>query len=154
MSSIWKTKKTFQWFPSPPSHRAKNRRKTSLTNFFKFHRGSLIINTSHKPSQNSPAQKISAVTPSSIPPSHLQDTLHRKVFFPDTKAEWNSIPSEVAHSPTLEDIVPNPTPHLLPLLHPKSLTYPDLFFIFNMLWTVKVKALWMPDQWHGIVLTL
>ncbi|KAL8590253.1 hypothetical protein ACOMHN_006369 [Nucella lapillus] len=97
-SSVQDMLETLHW---PPL--TERRRKARLVNFYKYHNGSLKINTCKKPSQNQSAPKGTRRSHSAT--YHLPNcrTLYRqKSYFPRTISDWNSLPAEVALSPTLE----------------------------------------------------
>ncbi|KAI8518055.1 hypothetical protein Bbelb_040720 [Branchiostoma belcheri] len=78
------------------------RRRARLIAFYKFHTGSLVINTKHRPmlAKNTKSTRQTHSATYRVPTCRTQ--YRHQSFFPRTIRDWNSLPAEVVLSPTLD----------------------------------------------------
>jgi hypothetical protein len=78
------------------------RRKAHLKTFYPFHRGNVVINTTRKPTPQPPTRSTGKTHPAAYQLPSCRTAYRKQSFFSCTIAEWNSLPAEVALSPTVE----------------------------------------------------
>ena len=78
------------------------RRNARLTNFYKFHHGSIAIDTKHRPVFQPTTRRTRRVHPLTYPVPSCRTDYRKFSFFPRTIRDWNDLTEAVASAPTVE----------------------------------------------------
>jgi hypothetical protein len=78
------------------------RRRARLALFFKFHYGSVIIDSKYSPTQQPTARRPRRTHSLTYPVPSCRTDYRKYSFFPNTVMDWNKLPEDVASAPSLE----------------------------------------------------
>ena len=78
------------------------RRNARLTNFYKFHHGSIAIDTKHRPVFQPTTRRTRRAHPLMYPVPSCRTDYRKFSFSPHTIRDWNDLSEAVASAPTVE----------------------------------------------------